>query len=78
MNDDTWPKKATKHNVDSKQSRGRPCKRLCDVIRENMKSLNLSNKDANNSVEKKYHGKRVDTTCRRPTPPCGSWTINDW
>ena len=48
MDDDTWPKKATLHYIDARQSRGRPCKRLCDVIRVDMKSLNLSNEDANN------------------------------
>ena len=48
MDDDIWPKKATMHYIDGKQPRGRPRKRFCDVIRADMKSLNLSNEDANN------------------------------
>ena len=47
-NDDAWPKKATMHYVDGRQPRGRPCKRFCDVVCADMKSLNLSNEDANN------------------------------
>ena len=46
--DDTWPKKATMHYVGGRQPRGRPHKRLFDVIRADMKSLNLSNEDTNN------------------------------
>ena len=48
MDDDAWPKKATMHYIDGRQPRGRPCKRLCDVIRADMKSLNLNNEGANN------------------------------
>ena len=48
MDDNAWPKKATMHYVDGRQPRGRPRKRLCDAIRVDMKSLNLSNEDANN------------------------------
>ena len=48
MVEDAWPKKATMHYVDGRQPRGRPRKRLCDVIRADMKSSNLSNEDANN------------------------------
>ena len=47
MDDDAWPKKATVHYTDGRQLRGRPRKRLCDMIRADMKSLNLSNEDAN-------------------------------
>ena len=48
MDDDTWSKKATMHYEDGRQPRGRARKRLCDVIRVDMKSLNLNNEDANN------------------------------
>ena len=47
MDDDAWPKKATMHYIDGRQPRGRPCKRLCDVIHADMKSLNLNNEGAN-------------------------------
>ena len=50
MNDDAWPKKATMHYADSRQPRDRPRKRNCDVIRADMKSLNLNNEDANNGA----------------------------
>ena len=36
------------HCIDGRQPRGRPRKRLCDVICADMKWLNLSNEDANN------------------------------
>ena len=45
--DDAWPKKATMHYTDGRQPRGRPRKRLCDVIHADMTSLHLSNEDAN-------------------------------
>ena len=48
MDDDAWPKKTTMHYVDGRRPRGRPRKRLCDVVRADMKSLNLINEDANN------------------------------
>ena len=47
MDNDAWPKRATMHYVDGRQL-GRPHKRLCDVIRADMKLLNLSNEDENN------------------------------
>lgn len=34
------------HYVDGREPRGRPHKRLCDVTREDMKSLHKSNQDA--------------------------------
>ena len=46
------------------------------MIRADMKSLNLSNEGANN--KKSYQAEIVDTTYRRPTCPCGFWTLNDW
>ena len=48
MNDDAWPKKTTMYHVDGRQPRGRPRKSFCDVIRMDIKSLNLNNEDANN------------------------------
>ena len=35
------------HYIDGIQSRSRPHNRLCDVIRADIKLLNLSNEDAN-------------------------------
>ena len=51
MDDDAWPKMVKFHNVDGRQPRGRPRKRLNDVINEDMKILKLSNADANNRAE---------------------------
>ena len=51
MDDDAWLKKVSMHYVDGRQPRGRPRKRLCDVIRVNMKSLYLSNEDTNNRAK---------------------------
>ena len=51
MDDDAWPKMVKFHNVDGRQPRGRPRKRLYDVINEDMKILKLSNEDANNRAE---------------------------
>ena len=48
MDDEALPRKTTMHYVDGKQPRNRPRKRLCDSISVDMKSLNLSNEDANN------------------------------
>ena len=51
MDHDAWPKKATMYYVDGRQPIDlQRCKhkRLCDVMCADMKSLNLSNKDANN------------------------------
>ena len=51
MDDDAWPKKATMHHIDGSQPRGRPRKRLYDVINTDMKSLNLSSDNAYNRAE---------------------------
>ena len=45
MDDDAWHKKATMYYVDGRQPRVQPCKRGYDVIRVDMKLLNLSNED---------------------------------
>ena len=45
--DDAWPKKATMHYVDGRQPRGLSHKKLCGVIRVDMKLLNLIKEDAN-------------------------------
>ena len=36
------------HNVDRRQPKGQPSRRLCGVIHVDMKSLNLNNEDTNN------------------------------
>ena len=46
MDDDAWPKKPTMHYTDDRQPRGRPLKKLYDLIHVDMKSLNMSNEDA--------------------------------
>ena len=46
------------HYIDGRQPRGRPRKRLCDLICADVKSLNLSNEDANNKA-----------VCRRAIKP---------
>ena len=47
--DNALPKKtATMHNVDGRQPKGQPSKRLCGVIHVDMKLLNLNNEDTNN------------------------------
>ena len=48
MDDDVWPKMATMFHVEGSQPKGRPRKRLTDVLKADMRALNLSNEDANN------------------------------
>ena len=50
MDDDKWPKKATMHYIDGRKPRGQPRMRFCGVIPVDMKSLNLSNEEANRAV----------------------------
>ena len=51
MDDDAWPKMVKFQNLDGTYPRGRPRKRLYDVINEDIKILNLSNEEANNRAE---------------------------
>ena len=46
MEDDVWPKKVSSYGINGKQPRGRPCKRLCDVVAADMKTLKLCDDDA--------------------------------
>ena len=46
MENDVWPKKVSSYDIYGKQPRGRPCKRLCDVVAADMKTLNLCDDDA--------------------------------
>lgn len=50
IDDNARPKKPTMHYVDGSQPRDGPRNRLCDVIRVDMKSLNLSNEVASKSA----------------------------
>ena len=44
-------KRATLHEINVKQPRGRPSKRLSDVIAADMKELKLSEQDADNRAD---------------------------
>ena len=48
MDVDAWPKKAAMHYFDGRQPKAQPHKKLCDVIHVDIKSINVSNEDANN------------------------------
>ena len=48
MDDNVWPKKAILHHIDGKQPRGRPCKRLSDLVAADMKTVKLCDEDALN------------------------------
>ena len=48
MDDNARPRKANMYYVDDRKPRGRPPKRLCDVICADMKSLNPSNQGSSN------------------------------
>ena len=50
MGDNASTKKDTMHYVDGRQPTGWPRKMLCNAIRADMKSLNISNEDANNKA----------------------------
>ena len=51
MEDDVWPKRPTSHEINGKQPRGRPSKKLSDVIAADMKKLKQSEKDAHNRAD---------------------------